>query len=81
MSEPQRVDCRDCRHFRSAPFEARLAGCYLAKNMPSKQKQACLDEQQIPGDHERINFRGDCPDFVARPRKPSMWQRLWSVGA
>jgi hypothetical protein len=81
MTSPAKVDCRNCRHFRSAPYEARLEGCYLPQNMPSKQKQACLDEQQQPGDHEKINFHGDCPDFAAREKKPSLWKRLWAIGA
>ncbi len=81
MSSPTRVDCRTCRHFRSAPYEAKFEGCYLEKNMVSKQKQACLDEQQLPGNHEKINLRGDCPDHTPRAKKPSLWQRLWAVGA
>ena len=81
MSTTKKVDCRDCVHFRSKPYEARVEGCYLEKNMPSKQKQAFLDEQQIPGNHEKINLRGDCPDFQARARKPSLWRRLLALGA
>jgi len=81
MSSPTRVNCRDCKHFRSAPYEARLEGCYLEKNMVSKQKAAFLDEQQLPGDHRKINLRGDCPDFQARAKKPSLWRRLWALGA
>jgi hypothetical protein len=81
MSTPTRVDCRTCKHFRSAPYEARLEGCYLEKNMVSRQKQAFLDEQQQPGNHEKINFHGDCPDYQARARKPSLWRRLWALGA
>lgn len=81
MSSPTRVDCHDCRHFRSRPYEAKFEGCYLEKNMPSKQKMACLDEQQLPGNHAKINFHGDCPDFAARAKKPSLWQRLWALGA
>jgi hypothetical protein len=81
MTTLKKADCHVCKHFRSAPYEARVAGCYLEKNMPSKQKQACLDEQQLPGDHEKINLRGDCPDFVARAKKPTLWQRLWAIGA
>ena len=76
-----KAHCPACVHFRSAPYEARIAGCYLEKNMPSKQKAAFLDEQQIPGDHEKINRRGDCPDFQARAARASWWQRLWSLGA
>ena len=77
----QKVDCRDCIHFRSAPFEARHAGCYLPKNMPVKQKDAYLDEQQLPGNHEKINILGDCPDFQAHEPKLSLWQRILSLGA
>lgn len=81
MSSPQKVACKDCLHFRSAPFEAKFEGCYLEKNMPSKQKMLCLDEQQLPGDHVKINLRGDCPDFSARAKKPSLWRRLLAIGA
>ena len=81
MRAEPRVFCQDCVHFRSAPYEAKIAGCYLPENMPQKQRAAFLDEQQIPGDHERINARGDCPDHEARARKPTLWQRLVSMGA
>jgi len=74
-------DCRDCVHFRSAPYEARVAGCYFPDNMPSKQTAFYLDEQQLPGDHEKINLRGDCPDFEAREQRASWWDRLFSLGA
>jgi len=81
MSQRPTADCRTCVHFRSAPYETKFEGCYLEKNMVSKQKQACLDEQQLPGDHRQLNRRGDCADHAARAGKPSFWQRLWSVGA
>jgi len=81
MSSSPKVDCHDCRYFRSRPYEARIEGCYLEKNMPSKQKMACLDEQQLPGKHEKINLRGDCPDFQARPKRASLWKRLLAIGA
>ena len=74
MSE--KVDCRRCQHFRSAPFEARFEGCYLPGNMPSKQSAAYLDEQQIPGRSDKINRNGDCPDYLARETKPSLLKRL-----
>lgn len=74
MSENR--DCRLCVHFRSAPYETRLEGCYLPDNMQSKQDAFYLDEQQLPGNHEKINFHGDCADFSARQKKPSFWQRL-----
>jgi len=76
MSDKTRVQCSDCIHFRAAPHEARIAGCFKDTNMPGRQKEAFLDEQQVPGDHEKINLRGDCPDFEARPQKVSLWKRL-----
>lgn len=81
MSQRPNLDCRTCVHFRSAPYETKFEGCYLEKNMVSKQKQACLDEQQLPGDHRKINRLGDCPDHRARAAQPSFWQRLISLGA
>ena len=81
MSAPRKVDCRNCAHFRSAPYEARIEGCYLEKNMVSKQKQTCLDEQQLPGDHRKLNLRGDCPDYAARAGRLPLWRRLWALGA
>jgi hypothetical protein len=81
MSSSRPADCRTCLHFRSAPYEAKFEGCYLEKNMVSKQKQACLDEQQLPGNHVKLNLRGDCPDYQERAKRPSFWQRLWAVGA
>ena len=76
MAPKNRVDCRTCVHFREAPWQAPHTGCYLAKNMSVRQTDAYLDQQQIPGDHEKINLRGDCPDHVAKPEKPSLWKRL-----
>ena len=71
-----KVHCKRCVHFRAAPYEARVDGCYLPKNMPSKQKLAYLDEQQLAGDHRAINRDGDCPDFQARVQQASLWRRL-----
>ena len=81
MSQRTTVDCRNCVHFKRAPYETKFEGCYLEKNMVSKQKQACLDEQQLPGDHRQINRLGNCPDHAARPARPSFWKSLWSLGA
>ena len=75
------VSCTDCRHFRAAPYEAKNAGCYFPDNMDGKQKDAFLDEQQMPGDHERINRNGDCKDFAARKKPLAFIQRLFSLGA
>ncbi len=49
--------------------------------MKVTQKEAFLDQQQQPGDHERINLRGDCAQYEARSAKPSLWQRFLSMGA
>lgn len=69
-------DCAHCKHFRAAPYEARLEGCYFPGNMKSKQDQFFLDEQQLPGRHEEINRRGDCPDYTARMQSLPFWRRL-----
>ena len=78
MSNSNQVRCIDCVHFRSAPYQARIAGCFKDSNMPGRQKDAFLDEQQLPGNHEIINLRGDCPDFEAPPKKPSFIKRMFA---
>lgn len=70
------VECEDCIHLRVAPYQAKRTGCYFPGNMPQKQKERSLDEQQIPGDHERINRYGDCPDFARKPDEKPLWRRL-----
>ena len=74
-----KVRCEHCIHVRSAPDEAKHAGCYLEKNMPSRQSDAFLDEQQVPGDHEAINRRGNCPDWQKRPSKVGFLSWLLSA--
>ncbi len=73
---PDKVHCKNCTHFRFAPYESRLEGCYFPGNMKSKQDAFYLDEQQLPGKHEEINFHGDCADYQARAKKESFWRRL-----
>jgi len=72
------VDCHDCRHFRQAPYEAKRDACYHPEHMNAKQGAAYLDEQQVPGNHEAINLRGDCAEFEARPKPASLWTRLFA---
>jgi hypothetical protein len=72
------VDCKDCVWFREAPYRALKTGCYYPDNMPVRQKVAYLDEQQQPGDHRKINAKGDCKDFEAKPKRPSLLQ--WLLG-
>ena len=57
------VDCKDCRHFKSAPYEARIDGCFHSDHMKVVQKDNFLNEQETPGDHRVINRRGDCATF------------------
>lgn len=76
-----KVHCKNCRHFRSAPYEAKKEGCYLPTNMPQKQTDAFLDEQQIPGDHREINRRGDCADFAGRGKSKRFFDWLFSESA
>ena len=77
----QSVACAACMHFREAPYQARLTGCHHPDHMVSKQDAAYLDQQQTPGNHEKINIRGDCAQYEQRATQPSWWQRLWSLGA
>ena len=75
-----KISCQDCRHFQKAPYEAPITGCWHPDNLVVKQKEAFLDQQQQPGDHELINLRGNCEQFEAQPKRPSFWQRLRSMG-
>jgi hypothetical protein len=72
----KKVDCRDCRHFKEAPYEAPRTGCYFPDFMIVKQKDAFLKQQEMPGDHKKINLRGDCAKFEPRARKRSLWEKL-----
>lgn len=76
-----RVDCKDCIHFRTAPYQAPITGCWHPDNMKATQKEAFLDQQQQPGDHRRINLRGDCAQFEPEPAPPSLWKRFLRLGA
>lgn len=71
------VLCKDCRHFREAPYEANITGCWHPENLQVKQKDAYLDQQQQPGNQRKINLRGDCGQFEARPVQLSLLPRLW----
>jgi len=73
--------CADCVHFRKAPYEAKRDGCFHPKFMQGKQKDAFLDEQQVPGDHTVINRNGDCPEWRQRPSRLSLVRRLFTLGA
>lgn len=70
------VDCKDCIWFKRPPYEAKREGCWHPKHLKVQQKDRFLAEQQLPGDHRKINLRGDCPDFEPRPRKKPWWRRF-----
>ena len=76
-----KVSCSDCTHFREAPYQAPLTGCWHPDNMKVTQKEAFLDQQQQPGNHRKINLRGDCQQFEARPVRLSLFQRIFRRGA
>lgn len=71
-----KVYCKDCSYFRAAPYEAAHTGCWHPDNMKSKQKDAYLDQQQLPGNHRQINVRNDCAQYEAKPVKLSIWKRI-----
>jgi hypothetical protein len=73
------VECKDCRHFRAYPGDTvwkRRTGCYHPDLMEQKQTDSFLKAQEVPGNHEKINVRGDCAKFEARPRRGSVLSRL-----
>ena len=72
-----RVDCKDCIHFRTAPYQAPHTGCWHADNLKVSQKEAFLDQQQQPGDHRKLNLRRDCAQFEARPVRHGLLARLF----
>lgn len=71
-----RVECKNCAHFRVAPDEAPVTGCWHPQHMKQRQTDAFLKQQELPGDHTKINLRGDCAQYERQPKKPSFWQRL-----
>jgi len=72
------VRCQDCTWYKEAPYAAPLTGCWHPENMRTSQKEAFLKQQEQPGDHEKINLRGDCARYEARPRRGSLWRRILS---
>lgn len=78
-----KVECRTCVHFREYPFGdgtvwKRKTGCYHPDLMVQKQADLFLIEQQVPGDHEQLNLRGDCPKHEPRPPRPTLLQRFFT---
>ena len=74
-----KVYCENCVYFRTAPYEARVEGCYHEKLMSQRQKVAYLDEQQIPGNHRLLNRKHDCEYYEAESVEVPLWRRLFSA--
>ena len=74
-----KVYCKNCRHFRSAPWEAKHEGCYHPELMQAKQKDAFLDEQQVCGNAWMLNRDNDCEHYEARKGALPFWRRLFSA--
>jgi len=73
------VECKDCVHFRRVPGGSpwkKKTGCYHPDLMVQKQSERFLAEQQVPGDHEKINLLGDCAKFEAKPSGPPLLERV-----
>jgi hypothetical protein len=73
------VECKDCVHFRELPGGTpwkRKTGCYHPDLMEQKQGDGFLKEQEIPGDHTKLNLLHDCAKFEPRPRRPSLVDRM-----
>jgi hypothetical protein len=77
----KRVACKDCLHFREAPYDAPRTGCWHPAHMLVTQKEAFLDQQQAPGNHRKINLRGNCASYEGRARPVSWWRRIFALGA
>jgi hypothetical protein len=75
-----KILCKNCCHLKTAPYEAPRTGCWHPDHMQTTQKDAWLDEQQVPGNHQQINLRKDCVSFEAAPGKASLWQRFRAFG-
>ncbi len=73
------VDCKDCKWFRSVPGDTvwkRRTGCYHPEHMDQKLSERVHQAQEIPGDHEKLNVRGDCAKFESAPRRGSLLSRM-----
>jgi len=74
-------DCKTCAHFKQAPWDAAKTGCWHPDNMDTKLGAAFNDEQQLPGNHVKLNLRGDCAQFEQRAAAPSFMERFLNWGA
>ena len=70
------ANCDACDHFKSAPYEARIDGCFHPDHMKVSQKDRFLNEQETPGAHRAINRRGDCEQFEPKEQERSFLSRI-----
>ncbi len=74
------VRCEDCLHLHRYEYDEtafkRKTGCYHPDLMDQKQSDGFLKEQEIPGDHVKLNLDGDCPKFEAKPERRSWMARV-----
>ncbi len=80
----RKVECRNCVHFREYPYGdgtvwKRKTGCYHPELMVQKQSDGFLKEQQVPGDHEKLNLRGDCAKYEPQAPEPTLLQRFFTA--
>ena len=73
--------CKDCTYFREAPWDAPRTGCWHPDNMETSLSASFNDEQQQPGNHRKLNLRGDCALFEERPAAPGWLERFLGWGA
>ena len=76
-----KVDCKNCAHFKEGPWEATKTGCWHPEHMSTALSAAFNDEQQEPGDHEKINLRGDCAQYQSKDAPMSFWEKFLNWGA
>jgi hypothetical protein len=73
------VECENCVHFRRRPGDTpwkRTTGCYHPELMEQRLSDSFLRAQDIPGNHEKLNLRGDCAKFEPRPARPPLARRI-----
>ncbi len=76
------ADCKDCLHFRrvvGGTVWKRRTGCYHPDLMEQAQSDPALRAQEVPGNHVKLNLRGDCAKFDGGSRRGSLISRLIGV--
>lgn len=74
-------ECKNCKYFREAPWDAPRTGCWHEDNMETSLSARFNDEQQEPGNHIKINLRGDCAQYESKSAGLSLWEKFLNWGA